>query len=103
MQTQIRLLLDEQSDQGLHCLRFPLHLLDTLLYGCSNFRMITASFSGVRSFRISTVIELPHEKAKKMIFAPSEDSDQPGRLPSLIRVFSVHSMSSLGPKVSSCR
>ena len=31
VQTQIRLLLDEQSDQGLHCLRFPLHLLDALL------------------------------------------------------------------------
>ena len=31
MQTQIRLLLEEQSDQGLHCLKFPLHLLDALL------------------------------------------------------------------------
>ena len=26
--TQIRLLLDEQSDQGLHCLLFHLHLLE---------------------------------------------------------------------------
>ena len=24
---------DEQSDQGLHCLLFRLHLLDVLLYG----------------------------------------------------------------------
>ena len=32
MQIQIRLLL-EQSDQGLHCLHFCLHLLDALLYG----------------------------------------------------------------------
>ena len=31
LQTQIRLLLEEQSDQGLHCLQFPLHLLDALL------------------------------------------------------------------------
>ena len=31
VQTQIRLLLEEQSDQGLHCLQFPLHLLDALL------------------------------------------------------------------------
>ena len=31
VQTQIRLLLEEQSDQGLHCLQFPLHLLDELL------------------------------------------------------------------------
>ena len=47
VQTQIRLLLEEQSDQGLHCLPFCLHLLDSLLYGratCSNFRIITAIF-----------------------------------------------------------
>ena len=31
VQTQIRLLLEEQSDQGLHCLQFCLHLWDTLL------------------------------------------------------------------------
>ena len=57
VQTQIRLLLQEQSDQGLHCLQFHLHLLEALLYGkaslfksmvkprCSNFRMATAKFS----------------------------------------------------------
>ena len=33
VQTQIRLLLEEQSDQSLHCLQFHLHLLDALLYG----------------------------------------------------------------------
>ena len=33
---------------------------------------------------------------------PSEDSDQPGHPPSLIRVFAVRSMGSLGPKLSSC-
>ena len=35
VQTQIRLLLEEeeQSDQGLHCLQFLLHILDALLYG----------------------------------------------------------------------
>ena len=31
VQTQIRLLLEEQSDQGLHCLHFSLHLWDALL------------------------------------------------------------------------
>ena len=31
--TQIRLLLNEQSAEGQHCLPFCLHLLDTLLYG----------------------------------------------------------------------
>ena len=34
--------------------------------------------------------------------APSEDSDQPGHPPSLIRVFAVHSMGSYGTKLSSC-
>ena len=33
VQTQIRLLLEEQSDQSLHCLPFRLHHLDSLLYG----------------------------------------------------------------------
>ena len=33
---------------------------------------------------------------------PSEDSDQPGHPPSLIRVFAVRSMDSWGPKISSC-
>ena len=33
---------------------------------------------------------------------PSEDSDQPGHLPSLIRVFAVRSMGSWGPMLSSC-
>ena len=33
--------------------------------------------------------EPPHDKTKKMTHAPSEDSDQPGNPPSLIRVFTV--------------
>ena len=32
VQTQIRLLLEEESDQGIHCLPFHQHYLDTLLY-----------------------------------------------------------------------
>ena len=32
VQMQIQI-LEEQSDQGLHCLPFPLHRLDLLLYG----------------------------------------------------------------------
>ena len=56
VQTQVRLLLEQQSDQGLHCLQFPLHLLDALLYGKATlFRMITTNFSGVRIFRSFTV------------------------------------------------
>ena len=53
VQTQIRLLVEKQSDQGLHCLPFRLHRLDSLLYG-TNFRVIT-NFLGVRIFRKFTV------------------------------------------------
>ena len=42
-------------DQGLHSLQFLLHLLEALLYGKSNFRVITANFSDVRIFRIFMV------------------------------------------------
>ena len=33
--------------------------------------------------------DLPHDKTNKMACAPSEESDQPGHLPSLIRAFTV--------------
>ena len=36
VQTQIRLRLEEESDQGLHCLLFHLHLLDTFLCSKAN-------------------------------------------------------------------
>ena len=48
------------------------------------------------------IYEPPHDKTNKMTCAPSEDSDQPGHKPSLIRVFAVHSKRSQGPKLSSC-
>ena len=37
-----------------------------------------------------------------MACPPSEDTDQPGHLPSLIRDFAVRSVGSLGPKLPSC-
>ena len=41
VQTQIRLLLDQQPDQGLHCLQFILYFCEAFLVGtlflCSNF------------------------------------------------------------------
>ena len=58
VQTQIRLLLEEQSDQGLHCLPFPMHFLDSLLQGKAilfNFKGDYSKFSGVRNFSIFTV------------------------------------------------
>ena len=42
----------------------------------------------IRSFLIRKY-EPVHDKANKMICAPSKDSDQPGHLPSLIRLFAV--------------
>ena len=36
VQTQIRLLLEEQSDQGLHCLLLQLHLFDEIPYGLAS-------------------------------------------------------------------
>ena len=47
VQTQIRLLLEEQSDQGLHCLPFCVHSLDALFCGKTTlfkFRIITSIF-----------------------------------------------------------
>ena len=36
--------------------------------------------------------EPPHDKSNKMAFVPSEDLDQPGHPPSLIRIFAARSM-----------
>ena len=40
------------------------------------------------------VTEPGHDKTNKMACAPSEDSDQPGHPPNLIRVFAVRSLGS---------
>ena len=39
--------------------------------------------------RITISFEQPHDKTNKMACVPSEDSDQPGHPPSLIRAFAV--------------
>ena len=36
VQTQIKLLLEEQSDQGLHCFLFQSHLLEEIPYGLAS-------------------------------------------------------------------
>ena len=87
--SQIRLLLNEQSDQGLHCLPFCLHLLDSLLCRNAtlfNSRVITAICSGVPIFRSFMVLFSSNRWAatwqnKQCGCAPSEDSDQPGHPP----------------------
>ena len=47
------------------------------------------------------LMEPQHDKTNKLTCALSEDLDQPGHSPSLIRVFAVHFMGS-SSKVSSC-
>ena len=55
---------------------------------------VRASFGHHARKPRSTACEPPHDKTNKMTCAPSEDSDQPGRPPSLIRVSVVRSMGS---------
>ena len=58
VQTQIRLLLEEQSDQGLHCLLFHLHHLEVHGRTSSlslNFRVFTVKLAGVQKLRNFTV------------------------------------------------
>ena len=50
--------------------------------------------TGALSELYDHVNELQHDKTNKMTCAPSKDSDQPGHLHSLIRVFAVRSMGS---------
>ena len=47
VKTQIRLLLEEQSDQGLHYLQYCLHLLDALLDGKTSFFLFNDDYSKV--------------------------------------------------------
>ena len=47
VQTQIRLLLEEQSDQGLHCLLFHLHLFDKIPKGLASFIEFYVDYSKV--------------------------------------------------------
>ena len=55
-------------------------------------------------FNLNKCADMNHlmTKPTKIICAPSEDSDQPGHQPSLIRVFAMSSMGSWRPSVSSC-
>ena len=52
-------------------------------------RMKTWMFTQKTTFALYSYNEPPHDKTNKMTCAPSEDSDQPGHPPSLIRVFAV--------------
>ena len=47
VQTQIRLLLEEQSDQGLHCLLFHLHVFDKIPSGFAFLFKFQVNYSKV--------------------------------------------------------
>ena len=56
VQTQIRLFLEEQSDQGLHCLLFHLYLFNEIrLASLFEFKVAYTKFFGIRKFRTFTV------------------------------------------------
>ena len=62
----------KQSDLVVHCSTFHLHHSDTILYIVKTTPPPPPP---------------PHDKINKMACAHSKDADQPGHLPSLIRVF----------------
>ena len=45
VQTQLRLLLEEQSDQGLHCLLFHLHHFDKIPFGLASLFEFKVDYS----------------------------------------------------------
>ena len=58
VQTRIRLLPEEQSDQGLHCLLFHLHVFDKIPSGLVSLFEIKVNYSKVsciQKFRNFTV------------------------------------------------
>ena len=59
VQTQIRLLLKEQSDQGLHCLPSHLHLLDIVELNCPSFRTVMEIMLGLANFKILAISVVP--------------------------------------------
>ena len=54
--------------------------------------MLDCTFSHRTALILKVTFEPAHDKIYKMACAPSEDSDQPGHPPSLIRVFAVRSL-----------
>ena len=53
------------------------------------YKIILLLPSNTHPICFSVLFEPPHDKTNKMACVPKEDSDQPGHLPSLIRVFTV--------------
>ena len=53
----------------------------------STYEQLKLKFPGTQT--VHEVYEPVHDKTNKKTCGPSEDSDQPGHLPSLFRVFAV--------------
>ena len=74
MQTQIKLLLEQQPDRGLHCLLFHLHHLEvnTKVEPLTlNFRVLAVKLVCVRKFRNFTVTNIQTSR-----FIPPTDADR---------------------------
>ena len=63
-------------------------MVKTMAYKAVDNRVIDISCFSAKRY------ESAHDKTNKMGYVPSKDADQPGHLPSLIRVFAVHSLGS---------
>ena len=71
VQTQIRLLLKEQSDQGLHCLQFTLILwmhYSNETPSCSTFKVITTNCLGVGIFRYISKHDFTRQKKQSHMY-----------------------------------
>ena len=64
------------------------HIIIKNLYTL-HFLASTFSMPFIKIINVCSEVKLRHDKTSKMT-APSEDTDQPGHPPSLIRVFAVH-------------
>ena len=65
-------------------------LTNKIYYSCFHcYKIIFPWQSSVNVITLNICFEPPPDKANKVACAPSEDSDQPGHPPSLIRVFTV--------------
>ena len=75
-------------------LNFVLHTVD-------HFDHTVSSYTQWGHCSVVSLFEPQHDNTNKITCAHSEDSDQPGHPPGLIRVFTVRSVGSWGSNVSS--
>ena len=66
----------------------------SMMYTKTSLSKNTGSMNGGLCRFEQLSFELPHDKTNKMACVPSEDLDQPGHPPSLVRVFAVRSLGS---------